>query len=178
MIKRTFIVLIIATVVLTAVYVGISTYTAAPNDNSAASDTNSTQPSTNGGTDANIDVAPTKGDIAINKSTEYRSMVFDVETARVASAYRNEQAPDGKQFIVLYLKPLREAPKEDPAEWAGSDIRLTGQSGLDEQAYEMSLPGSAGQQGGYLVFRIPTDQKTFTLTFGSGSNAPKIDIVI
>lgn len=179
MIKRTFIILISATVVLTAVYIGITKYTVSSNDNSNSDNANSTtQPSTNGASNASIVAEATEGDITINKSTEYRSTVFDIETARVASTYRNNTAPEGKQFIVFYLKPFKEAPKEDPVAWAGSDIRLAGQNGLNELAYEISLPGAADQQGGYLVFRVPTDQKSFTLTFGSGSNASKIDIAI
>lgn len=175
MIKRLFIILIVATVVLTAVYVVI-VRSGTKNDNAGNQSNSASNRASDGGSNANSSLAATTGDIVINKATTYRSVSFDVESARLASEYRGVKAPEGTQFVVLYLKPFADAPSEDPLAWAGSDIRLAGAGGLNALAYEISLPSAAGQQGGYLVFEVPAEQKSFTLTFGSGKTAATIDI--
>ncbi|MFH0828684.1 MAG: hypothetical protein V1907_00690 [Candidatus Kerfeldbacteria bacterium] len=177
MLKRIFIVLIAVTVLLMLVYTGMVYFSKNTNTNAntAATDTSKTA---NSQQNDNANAARVGGDIAIGKSLTYKDTAFEFDTAMATTAFRTQKASEGKQFIVLFLKPFAVVPKDNPLEWAGKDIKLTDSGELNEVPYEIAIPSAVGQQGGYLAFQVPLAKKQFTLVFGSGKTKESFDFSI
>lgn len=177
MLKRTFIVIIALTVVLMLVYTGFVMFSERKNSNVNAA-VNDTSSATNSRQNGNVNAARVGGDITVGKSLTYKDTLFSFETATATKTFRTQAASDGKQFVVLFLKPFTAVPKDNPLEWAATDIRLTDDDGLNEAPYEIALPNAVGQQGGYLAFQVPEAKKKFTLVFGTGASKESIEFGI
>ena len=169
--KRILIAIIAATVLMVGAYtvfVFVDRSTNVNDDNS------------NGNVNANTNTtyaAPVvSGNIVLNKSVTYRDVTFMFETALATATYNGKTAGEGKRYVILFLKPFAAALKSDPATWAGTEVHLT-PTAVDDLTYvpyEVSIPSSAGQRGGFFSFVVPDDQKDFSIVFGSGASTQSI----
>ncbi len=137
--------------------------TSSKNDNTNAANTNAVF--TNTTTPAATPVV-LQGDITVDRSVTYKGLTFAVDTGLRAQSFRREQAAEGSEFIVLFLKPFATDPPADMSTWSQSDIHLTTAAGVRVKPKAVELPKKAGIGGGNLVFLVPTGAAGLELRFG------------
>lgn len=116
-----------------------------------------------------------KGDLTVDQTVAYRDLTFRVDTALKDTKFHRTQAPTGMTYVVLFLKPFGSVPSDNPLAWATQDIRLlTGKKSIVPT--ELNLPMSAEATGGYLWFTVSESDQDFSLSFGTGTAAKKIEL--
>jgi len=173
--RRSFVLIVLGLVIVAAVVAGAVTWLSGRNSNGnvntppVGTNTNSTDVST---------PPVVKGDITVKRSATYRDITFTVDTALRTEAFKRTQAPDGSQFLVLFLEPFATDPSDDPLPWASREIKLKTGNADPAGPTEVSLPSKADVAGGYLWFTVPDGSGSYALVFGTGSTAQTLDLGI
>lgn len=139
----------------------------------------STNTMTNGTANANVPPPtpePIKGDKAINKTLEYKSVPFEITTALQGATFGRVEAGTGKEFVVLFLKPTT-AETANVFSWISGATKLqSGESSFTLKKVKMLTEGEEDKNAGYLWFEVDAGKTGWKLVMGEGEGAKSIDL--
>ena len=117
-----------------------------------------------------------EGDQAVNKSITYRDLSFEVITAATLDAFHSQTAPDGKEYVVLFVKPLG-TDAASVSTWLLNEASLQTAAGTTYSVKEGEMAGPASpQDSGYLWFVVDDGASQFSLVFKGDESEAKIDL--
>lgn len=174
--KRIFLPLII----LVVVALGVVTVIVYLNQSDGTTNTNTPAVTTNAA-DANANIRTIvnrveEGDVPVNKAVTYRDLPFEVLTAGILDAFHSQTAPAGKEYVVLFTKPVTADPS-DTSNWLLPDVSLVAANGTTYGLKEGEVVGTEGaQDSGYLWFVVDDGTRNFSLVFKNAESEAKLDL--
>lgn len=116
-----------------------------------------------------------KGDTEVGKSVSYRGVTFEVTTAAVLDAYHGQTAPQDKEYIVLFTKPLPGNP--DLSSWLTRETTLIDQAGTRYPVKQTQVITAGGEvDAGYFWFTVNDGASGFSLSFEGDEGKASVDL--
>lgn len=117
-----------------------------------------------------------EGDVQVNKVVTYRDVPFEILTAGVLDAFHSQTAPEGKEYVVLFTKPVTVDPSST-SNWLLRDVSLVSAAGSAYTLKEGEVVGTEGvQDSGYFWFVIDDGVRNFSLVFKNADSEAKLDL--
>lgn len=119
------------------------------------------------------------GALEVGREATYQSVNFQFTTASFVPTFNSQTAPDGKQYLIIYYRPLQNADDSGlVASLASTGITLTaaGDKSYPVKEVKVVTPVSGSYDEGYLWFEVDQDATDFSLNFGSVSEPFVLDL--
>lgn len=118
-----------------------------------------------------------RGDLTVTASGTHEGVTFAFTSAARMSSFSGADAPDGKEYLIVYFGSIPYALRDGAVQWMNTDVHLvSGTESYPLASFQVITEYSQPNETGFFQFTVPTGGSGYRIQFGEGETASTVDL--